>query len=401
MPPGTYTVASTITLSSATGKTLAGSGRGCTIIQCSSAATPVLTVADGSRRIVIRDVTVQHSVTATAGGDGIVTAGSCSGCEISNVMSLYNYYNFHLKATDYSHIHDCVSIGSISHGVRRINTATSGTCQWNMTNVTSQQNNGDGFRDETTAGPAAVTLGEMTRCKTYANSGHSYAAIGTASVPINSVRQQDSFFGQDGASGIYLDTYGYSHKFANCTVELIGTSTTGWPQTTVATNVGRGLEITANNTDVQWTGGQLNSNSYEGIRSSASYLVVTGAVITNNGVAASAGNDRGITQAAGNIAVTGGFIGNRGGTYQKYAVYASDGSKVTVVGTDVTANATGSFGAVSNANLMGILNCLPTTVNVQIPAASGVAVGNVAPLASGTINTAAGMYKAGTAYTNP
>jgi len=156
--------------------------------------------------------------------------------------------------------------------------------------------------------------------------------------------------------------------------------------------------------DISITGCQINGHSFNGILLSSAVNHVVGCRITNNGSAAVAGAQDGIAIQAGRLVATGNVIGNTAGTSQKVGVASStDGANLALVGNDLTGNATSAFSVGVNPLFLTLMGNLPNTVNTIIPKAGELVGGGAAGglQETGTINVAAGLFKAGTAYTNP
>jgi hypothetical protein len=243
-----------------------------------------------------------------------------------------------LSATDYSDLENAIIEKNLSHGVQMVNTAGMGALQWYLNNVLTQKNGGIGFVVGSVAGPAAVALGTWTGVRTYANSSYGVAVFGSAAVPINGLRLVGAFLGEDANDEVYLDSYGGLHIIQPEIIELTGRTPTGPTLATAASNVGTGVNITGNNTDVLIVGGRINGASNQGVLTSATRTTVVGVTVTNNGLSGSGGS--GIAQLAGKLNVIGCVSGNTGGgTTQQNGVFLSTDGGGTITGNDLAGNA--------------------------------------------------------------
>ena len=406
-PPGNYLISSALAVGGS-GITLMGSGKNSTYITSNNASNPCISITNGSNNINVVSMTLMHSGTPISGGDGIASLGIIDQSSIIDVNAKGNFCGFHLSSTGYGLIQNCTAQSNYSHGfylASNANVASGGGLQWYLSECISQTNNGCGFFVQATvSGPANVTTGDFSGCRTFANTGYGFYALGLPSVPVESVRIFRCFFGQDGNDEILLDTYGYGHAIRDSYLELAGTYPTGIGGSTAISNIGNGINCTANNVDIAITNCYINAMSYNGINSSCPIISITGCHINNNGSASSAGNQNGINHAGGRMMVVGGFCGNTGGgSTQKYGITTYNGSNLSAGFIDLTGNPMGTYNATSNGPMASLIGCLPNTVAVQIPAQNGITVG--APAGGikgpGTMNAASGIYQNGSPFTNP
>lgn len=358
-----YKISTSISIS-ASGQALIGGGWGCTTITAANTNLPAITIAAGISNFDLQGFTVTRTGTAVSGGDGVKVLGSIATSHIAGLRVANHYRGVVLDVTDYSLFERSIVEKNQSDGVLISNSIANGQLQWSMRDVLAQMNGGSGFAIVSTAGPSQVTLGTYSNLAAFGNSGHGLKAVGSAGVPVQGVRIDGGFFGQDGASEIYLDTYGSQHKIDAVFVELAGTSTTGPVLLTPATNVGSGVEITANNDYTQIVSVHSYANSFDGVATSGVETLIVGGRIQNNGQAASAGRRNGVNNPAGRLSVAGSLIGNTAGASQQYGVFAANGANVSVGTTDLTNNATACYSATSNQSetVMGLNT--PSTCNV-------------------------------------
>lgn len=281
---GTCKITSTLTIS-VNGTTLAGSGQASSILTCSVNNVTMISVSADVTHVTIRDLFMTRSVTAIAGGSGIIFAGNTEASLLSNLWVEKQYQGINLLTTNYSRIEHVVVNACQDDGIRLLNTASSGTCQWIFDDVLSQKNVLRGFLVASVVGPGQMTLGGMSRLSTFANSSFGFYAVGLVGVPIQGIRMSDSFFGQDGNNEVLLDTFGGLHVFDKVFAELAGTTATGPTLATAASNVGDGFNLTANNTSVELNGCLSDGHSVKGVNSSCPILGINGGQYTRNGAA--------------------------------------------------------------------------------------------------------------------
>jgi hypothetical protein len=298
----------------------------------------------------------------------------------------------HLGPTDWSKVSHVTCENNYNVGFRITGTASDGTCQWYFQNCLAQFNDAQGYLWTATNGPAQMLVGTMENCATYANTAAGCAFVGTSTTEINGVRIDGGFYGDSGGSDIYLDTYGGQHIIANCWVELTGRGTTGRTNSTAASNVGCGVQVTTNNIDVMLTGLYISACSEDGIRTAADYTHISACRINNCGQAATSGVRNGIYNQEGRAVITGGWLGNTAGASQLYGVRAADGANVSIVGTDLTNNATAATFFDANGTSATIVGCLPNTLNTEVPILQVNAGSATAPSITTDGDPNTGMY---------
>lgn len=401
-PPGIYKTSATLTIPSS-GITLSGAGISATSIKSAVANIPVITMSGFITGVSINNMTLDRSVTATSGGNGISNIISSQFCTLSNLVVQNQYVGVALGPTGYSYVGNVISQKNQSHGFLINNTAASGACQWSFSNCLAAQNGGDGFHiSSANTGPSAMALGELLNCATFANTGIGVAAIGVSGCPINGLRVTGGFFGQDGNHEVYLDTFGGLHKLVGVFTELAGTGPTGPTLVTSASHIGGGFKLTANNTDVQINDSIADGHSQSGFISSATELTTSGCKAINNGAAAISGDQAGFKIDAGRLFAGNSRSGNVGGsTPQQYGFQFTTGaSGHGICGADCTGNGTQSINVLASFTDTMIVGVVPSG-NVIIPGAGievGIATGGTAP---GTINVATAVQLNGVAFTNP
>lgn len=383
-----------------------GEGTTASKLTVTTASTAAITVNAGLNNVEISGFTLTRNVSATSGGDGIKTSGGSIGQSLIERLVIEKHWNgLNLGPTDWSSVRDVIVTKNNNDGVVISNTAGDGAVQWSFDTVLAQMNGARGFLIQSVAGPAGMTLGTFKNIATFANSGFGFAVVGSAGVPINGVRIFGGFIGEDGNSEIYLDTYGGQHVISDVFLELAGRRTTGPTLATGASNIGNGIEVTGNNTDVQLTGVHSNGNSMDGFYLNGTNHMLGNCRATNNGLALTAGRRNGVNSGSGRIVINGGALGNTGaGVSQQYGAFVANGNNLAVIGSDLTNNATAPTGATAQSTYITQIGNLPNTTNVQLSAQGAVMVGGGATggfVAGGTINVSSGLLKNNTAYTNP
>jgi hypothetical protein len=382
---------------------IVGAGAEATKLRCTSASATCLSGANLSN-VALEDFSLTRSVAPSANANGL-QLGSCSAMLIRRMKSIGHYYGYDLGPTDYSTVEDCYALLNSSHGVLMTNNAQGGTLQWYLINNLSANNGGYGFAALAGSFPGITqcTMGTWTGNATYGNVGCGLAFLGIGSCPIQGVRVIGGFYGQDGNHEIYLDTYGSQNVIKDAFIELPGTSPTGPTSATAASNVGSGVCASANVIDLSVAGSHINQCSNHGIQSSASdYTHVVSNTIRNNGQALTAGGRAGVLIAAGRLLLSGNAIGNGPNqTTQQYGLQSGiDGSQIACGVNDLQNNSSAPISCPTNMVNMTLFGNLPNTIPTQMPNGP-VSIGAVNGINPGSLNVAGGIFKQGTAYSNP
>lgn len=322
-----------ITLS---GTRLSGSGFNTSILQGTTAAAPSINISAGLSNVYLDGFQVTKSVVATSGGTGIRMGGDCQYCVIDGVFVQKHYVGIQLQSTGVGYLRHVLSQYNLSTGISLTNSAASGTVQWDLDDVFSAQNVGQGFLVTTgAAGPTAITLGSWHNIRTFANTSIGIGVVCSVTIPCNGFRLTKGFLGNDNNHGIYLDSYGGLHTIADSYVELSATSTSGPTLSTPATNSGDGIRITANNTDVSLANLYINGNATSGINTSAT-------VSTN---------------------VSGYRISN----HTLYGIISANCALLTVTGINFVTNTTANLLCSSNNGSQLIATSTPSSLNTYTP----------------------------------
>jgi hypothetical protein len=313
-----------------------------------------LTSSSTSATMIIASVSylviqgIRLTRTATAGG----TAYGINFTTVSNFSVLDDLYidnqyvGLALGSASFAFAQNIYCGNNLNDGLQLVNTGQN--LQWQLFNISSQGNAGRGILVVNNAGSSA-SLGQWSKLSTFSNSGLGLAVIGTSGASaINGIRCSDSFFGEDGNSEIYLDTYGGLHTFTNVYVEGAGVSPTGPTHSTPASNTGWGLQVTANNTGFKFNGGNINTSSSGG---------ATIAATTINEITATK------------------FDTNFG-----WGIVAADGAKCVLNGNTFLSNSSGTVSYTTNASSVIAKGNSPVTVDNITGVANG---GTGASTASG------------------
>jgi Pectate lyase superfamily protein len=405
LPAGTYKTTATITLTTAEQK-LIGAGRDATIIQINSTTATGITVSPFMQSFAIVGLSVTRVGTPVANASGINASASCSESLISDVTVQGHWVGFFLGTTDYSIMQNCFSQKNLDHGVFMQNSVAGGAMQWYLTSVLSQENGGGGFVAQATAafGAGQLSVGTMTGCATFGNSGVGVGFTGTSTCPIQGVRVFGGFFGTDGSDELFLDTYGSQNVIRDAFFEIAGTSPTGPTLSTPASHIGNGISTTANTLDISVVGCHINQMSQNGmfLLSGANHIV--GNRITNCGLAGTSGARNGIVLGTGRLVATGNLIGNTtGNTVQTCGINSTgNGSQLNITGNDFTGNNPNALIIATNGGGAIVSGNFPTNMGEVIPDA-GLVVGPATGgnMGVGTINlsgTSGGIYNNGTLF---
>ena len=316
-----YAIAGTISITQQ-GQHLWGDGRFAAVLKAASPALPLIEVGIGLNNVDIGHLTLTRTVTASAGGDGIKCAGVVNLCKFHDLYVEKQYNGVSLRTTGFSSLRDVIVSDCISIGVlmRPLAIAGGGQLQWSLYNILCQMNGVDGVLVSTIGiASTPTTLGSWIDINTFANTRNGVGVVGTSDSPVNGVRIRNSFIGEDGAAGVYLETHGGLHSVLDSFVELAGMNNTGPGHLTPPSNLAYGINVTANNKDVTVHGTNLSSNSLDAIRFAGQVLNVANCMIINN--SQNVAGVGGVVLLAGKGSFVGNTIANTAGTAQRIGVY--------------------------------------------------------------------------------
>lgn len=305
-PPGNYVMTGTCPSVATSGTRLIGAGRGASRIT-STCTGHTINVSSGVSYLEVRDMFITRSGgAAVAGQDGIHCNTICDYALIDNVWIENHYNGFRLAGASFNKLTNSVANNNQNHGIHITNADSCAGLQWTLENNLTQQSNGDGVRIEAVTCDASV--GEIINHSTFANKGNGLRVLGTAGTPfrLQGPRITGGFYGQDCDDEIYLDTYASTtQRIHGAFIELAGTASCGVNLGTAATNVGRGIAVTANNTFISIDHNILIQNSQNGIETSATFSQINNNNLRLNGVAAGVGQQSGIQVDAGAATIDG------------------------------------------------------------------------------------------------
>lgn len=229
--------------------------------------------------------------------------------------------------------------------------------------------------------PNGLSVGTLFNSYTYANSHHGFAAYGAASLPINSVRITDGFYGQDAGTCIYLDTYAKDHSISPDAVELAG----NW-----------NIYITRNNLNTVVQAKNVFQAAYDGLFSQANNTIINGGNYRNNGAGGVAGSQSGIYIYDGSAVINGVTSRNFGGAIQKFGIAVLP-DNVTITGCYLpSGSTTDSTGALINGQVAsaaqvgnftaGIYFLVGTPVNSVVSGCIPSSLNSLGSLGSLTVN---------------
>lgn len=290
LPGGSCIISETLAINKSL--TLEGAGMDQTYIKQSVTNIPVITVSVINVNII--GMTVMHLTSPFSGGDGLIVRApvgeSLQSVNIYQVAASWNWRGFVLGCMAYAQISNVVAQKNNSHGFEFIyeDTPGCGVNQWDIFHASSSLNKGSGFFGQNTTYPFG--LGPwLTQTVSFGNNQGGYVFLGSPGNPINDLRFHNNLSSADNVAGIYLDTYGSSHIISEPWIEYTG-SLAGFPigfdnTTSVVSNTGHCLGITANNTATHVTGGLYWNCSWSGIAVDAPYTSIVGGNSLGNGQA--------------------------------------------------------------------------------------------------------------------
>ena len=366
---GSLTLAGTAT----TGAAIFGDTPTTSCIKATTAAVPIIVVPAHSdatdQNITVANLTLNRSIAATAGGDGIQFTSYVNYSTLKNLVVENQYNGLNLMSTDTSYITDVLVGFNYNIGVLMTSSNWYPTMQWYLQNVFSINNESDGFRATTVTnsyGTPCASLGTWTDLATFANNGYGANLIGISSTYcLQGVRIVGGFFGGDANDEIRLDTYntGSGPNVVTPTyAEGAGGTATGRTSSHAASNLGAGIYLSANTGPTQVSCGICNNNSFDGLTSFASSLQVTGGTYTNNGHSAAAA---GLTRANG-VNIAGGNA--RGTSIASITAGNTAGSVSQVFGVAAAVD----YVSVSGANLLNNFSAYGTGLGTANSIVAGV-----------------------------
>lgn len=396
---GVYAVTAPIAIG--TGQSIQGDGSGVTIISSNSASTPVITINPNIYALSIRNLTVTHSVTATAGGDGIYMGqGSTNWVDqayFEDVFARSNYVGFNLGKCYYATVNSCSALANVSHGFAFTSTGAAsvsgipqpGPLQWYLDGCVSQQNGGIGYSYLSTATGAALTysisVGALNNCATFANGSYGVAVVGTDAGPVYSLRIEGGFYGNDYDHEVYIDGHSNGHVIRATMIELAG-DPSGSSTACGIYITGTGPDANHQNTSTVIQVGHINGCKAEGIFTAAPDTSIIGGIITNNGLGLVASRRNGIQYFTGSSGIISGVRSyDRGAGTQQYGI-AANIDELCISGCDLRNNLIAPTALPTIVNTI-ISGCRPPSINSA--GAANTVTGNLT--VTGSITAATGL----------
>lgn len=225
---------------------------------------------------------------------GIEMPGLVEDALLENLWIEGFYHNIKGGATSFSYMDNVLSSKSSSHGVLIANNAVANGLQWSLNRVHSQLSGGAGIKYDTSAGTGPTSVGEVTNCSSYANSGYGLEVIDSATSKLTAIRIMGGLFGEDRLAGIRISSHLASHKIIGTKCEIAGTAVTGPPTATQpASNAGKGILLAKPATyvdgidfnDCTLSGVILVFNTRSGLFSEFALTIVGDSNIKGNGQA--------------------------------------------------------------------------------------------------------------------
>jgi len=375
---------STITVGNLAYQVLAGAGPEASFLTSSSTTVDIIQMAAAVPGLIIRDLGLKRSVTASA-GCGIDYLGYVDLPQLVDIEVQQQYVGVCLSSTGYGIFRHSYIHNNISDGWTIKYTTTNNEFQWYVDTVLSANNGG---RCVTVTAPnsgISVTMGTWTNTFCFANAGKGAAFLGNSTVSITGVRIVGGFWGTDGDVEGYFDTYGGQHQITGLFTELSGTNSC--------------IQFTANNTEAILTGVTANACATAGITNAATTMLnMVGGKLGSNGtyglVNAGVANLTGVE-----------FLSNTSGTVSNSGTFTGRGNSPASVdtllglaqgGTNANLSATGGTSQVLKqissgaAVTVGQLQCTDlSTAGTACTANTGTS-GATVPLLNGN-NTNSGL----------
>lgn len=274
-----------------------------TLLLATQTTTDVVRSANNILRPYYKGIAIMRTSQATSGYGLNMNISSTNDQAYLDDIHLANHnVGLKLGSTGWSVASNIVSEGNRSHGVELIG-------QWQLNNVFSAINGGNGFHVQPTA---HASSGQWRNMATFNNGGWGIFLQGAAGSRIEGLRISDSFFGDDNLGEIWMDTFnstGGPHQFNNIYTELSGAN--------------GGFIISANNHTIVCNNCNANTNTGVGLQSQADSLMLTGGAFLAN-------SSFGINIVSGRASITNVRATTNGGASQ---IIAPGATAITVCGT--------------------------------------------------------------------
>lgn len=336
--PGNYLCATPVTVP--TVSALIGDNCYTTRLIAATTGSPLISLPDNTVDQIVSGLWLTRAAPATPGGDGVQMPGYNENVRLEDLYVADQYNGLRLGITGNSYVRRCLVVRNYGHGVWVLPVTGGGGGgigggQWQLQDILSSSNEGDGFRvDSTYTSTGSLSLGNWTNIRTFANHGAGIALIGKPGQGIYNMVCTNVFVGADAAAGeIYLDSYGGNNLFTNVNIELAGNQANGRDNLHAAPNAGSGVYITENNDTATFVNLNVNSSSNSGFRNRGRHTTLCGGNFSYNGMAGS--ESYGVWHEAGSMAMTGVSSNN-----QAYGLVVSSDT-LTASGCNLDLNSTG------------------------------------------------------------
>lgn len=330
-----------------------GANRLTSKIVASNNSLPAISINSGLNNVELNNFAIDRTPAATATASGVECSGSSVEMYFYQLTILNQWNGLSLGDTTSSTVARCSISENYGNGINMA-TGTSGNMVWDLHDNRIGYNNGDGIYIAGVGSATATTLGEVDGNYSIYNNGYGLRVAGLTNKRLNSLRVNGGAFSFNGLGGVYLDTWAGRHRLSGFSANLSGTTATGRqasPQT--STGQGSGIELTANNNDVNVTGTICQGNAHNGILTSAAFAVIAGNGCNNNGAngAAASASRCGISLLSGKFTVTGNSCCNiAGGVSQQHGIRMESLLSSVVSSNNCNSNTVNGMHLVSAAN---------------------------------------------------
>lgn len=343
-PAVCYLISQPIAITASNIKIL-GESRLLTKIKINNSSLPVFIVAPNLQNVELNTLKLERTVPATATGTGVEISGP-STSHVMRDLDVEGHWNgMILGGTESGQVVNCNVFNCYGNGIKQISGAAP-FLTWAIRDSRVYNNNGNGIDIEAEGTAVDVTLGTIDNVYSVYNTGYGIDVRGFPLKKVNSLRITGGAFSLNGNTGIRFDTYGARHRISDASCNLQGTALTGINRATAATSQGNGLQVTANNLELNIVGCIASENSYSGMDVEGSLLAIVGNTCTDNGknIAAATEQRSGIRAATGQALIQGNAITNRvsGAGTQQHGVHITNGVNCIIDGNNCAGNMVGA-----------------------------------------------------------
>lgn len=326
-----------------------------TLIVCTNPSTAFATVTAGTNWVGFSNFTLTRSITATAGGNGIVFQGETEFSTIDSVLLDSQYVNLVLKTTNYSLLSNFTGQNSVSDCIAMSNTSVMEQVQWSFFNVGCSKAGGAAYKLNAVSGVAGMIMGQWVKVSSFADTLGGINAVGISGTPIYDMTITGAFLGSDGNNSEINLIYVSKSTLSNFTLERAGLDSTGPNVGTGPSNLGAGVVVDANSSTNTFNNFYINTNADDGFDTSGTNIVINGAVVLDNGQAGTSGAKTGVNVKAGNATLTNVTSGNSaGGSAQQYGVFNSGTIDLLAAYNLLSNNTTAAYGGTNPTSVCGI-----------------------------------------------